>query len=143
MFFQFLYSFIATFCFSLIFNVKGKKLFLSSLGGAIGWCIYFSLNNKFDEASKIFLAALAVTIYSETISIFFNIVVTSILIPSLIPLVPGKGIYFTMISVVKKNPRDAFMIGMDTIGSAGAIAIAILTISSIVKIIKNYKKNYF
>ena len=34
------YSFIACMAVCLVFNVRGKLIFFTSLGGAIGWFVY-------------------------------------------------------------------------------------------------------
>ncbi len=77
---------------------------------------------------------------SEIVSRYLKTVVTSILIPGLIPLVPGSGIYHTMLSIIEKKPMEAFFKGIDTLNIAGAIALGIIVISSTVKIFKDIKK---
>jgi len=100
---QFIYAWLATYCFAIIFNVRGKKLIFSAFGGGIAWIFYFISISKYNSGISFFIATLVLTIYSEIISRYLKTVVTSILIPGLIPLVPGNGIYHTMLSIIEKN----------------------------------------
>ena len=137
---QFIYAWLATYCFAIIFNVKGKKLFFSAFGGGIVWIFYFISIYKYNTVLSFFISIFSLTIYSEIISRYLKTVVTSILIPGLIPLVPGNGIYHTMLSIVEKKPMEAFYKGIDTLNIAGAITLGIIIISSTVKIFKDIKK---
>lgn len=137
---QFIYSWLATFCFAIIFNVKGNKLIFSAFGGGIAWICYYIASNHYNSGISFFIATFVLTIYSEIISRYIKTVVTSILIPGLIPLVPGSGIYHTMLSIIEKKPMEAFFKGIDTLNIAGAIALGIIVISSTVKIFKDINK---
>ena len=37
---EILWAAASTFAFGIIFNLKGKKLFCASAGGALGWAVY-------------------------------------------------------------------------------------------------------
>ena len=138
---EFFIASLGTCGFGIIFNVRGLQLFYSSLGGGLAWIIY-SILNQINLSSGVcfFTATTILTIYSELISKYLKTVVTSILIPGLIPLVPGSGIYYTMLAIIEKNPMDAFFKGLDTLSSAGSITIGIIFVSSTVKIFKDLKK---
>lgn len=78
---------------------------------------------------------MAITIYSEIIAKKMKTTVTTSLIPSLIPLVPGSGIYFTMDHFVQGNYAQAVMIGRETLSITAAITIGIVFITSISQVI--------
>ena len=137
---QFMYAWLATYYFSIIFNVKGNKLIFSAFGGGIAWIFYYISTSHYSSGISFFIATFVLTIYSEIVSRYLKTVVTSILIPGLIPLVPGSGIYHTMLSIIEKKPMEAFFKGIDTLNIAGAIALGIIVISSTVKIFKDIKK---
>ena len=61
---------------------------------------------------------------------------------SRIPLVPGYGIYSTMLNLLQNNLEQGLSLGLNTIFNSGAIAIGVILVSSIAKILKrkNTKK---
>lgn len=141
MFIQFVIAWLSTYWFGIIFNVRGKRLLYSAFGGGLAWICYYLSNLKgFSTGICFFIATVVLTIYSEIISKRIKTVVTSILIPGLIPLVPGSGIYYTMLYTTDKKPMEAFFKGLDTLSASGAIALGIIVVSSIVKIFKDLKK---
>lgn len=138
---QFIIAWLSTYWFGVIFNVRGKRLLYSAFGGGFAWLFYYKAHILgYSTGISFFVATFFLTIYSEIVSRYIKTVVTSILIPGLIPLVPGSGIYYTMLYTVDKKPIDAFFKGLDTLSAAGSIALGIIVVSSIVKIFKDLKK---
>lgn len=133
---NFIYASLATLAFGIIFNIRGKKLVFASLGGGISWTVYLlSLKLFSSMIFAYFLAASIVTLYSEIMARVLKAPVTTFVICAVIPVVPGGGMYNTMLESVKGNVQTALSIGVETITIAGAIAVGILFISTIVKII--------
>lgn len=133
---NFIYASIATLAFGIIFNIRGKKLVFASLGGGISWAVYLLTFRLFSSMIfAYFLAASIVTLYSEIMARVLKAPVTTFVICAIIPVVPGGGMYNTMLESVKGNVQTALSIGVETITIAGAIAVGILFISTIVKII--------
>lgn len=60
---------------------------------------------------------------------------TIMLIPALIPLVPGSGIYFTMASLVQGNYQESFTLGMETLFITVAITVGIVLITTLAQIL--------
>ena len=57
-------GFLGSLGFSILFNIRGRKLWVASLGGLISWTIFLLLEPVFQgEASRYFFAAAAVTVY--------------------------------------------------------------------------------
>lgn len=138
---QFIIAWLSTYWFAVIFNVRGRKLFYSAFGGGLAWIFYYLANARgYNTGISFFIATVILTVYSEIVSKRIKTVVTSILIPGLIPLVPGSGIYYTMLYTTEKKPMEAFFKGLDTLSASGAIALGIIVVSSIVKIFKDLKK---
>lgn len=130
------WAFLATFAFSVIFQVKGKRLILSSTGGAIGWFVFaIASANSYSPVTSFLFSAMAITVYSEIIAKKMKTTVTTSLIPSLIPLVPGSGIYFTMDHFVQGNYTEAILMGRETLSITAAITIGIVFITSISQVI--------
>lgn len=132
----FLYAFISSLGFGIVFNIRGKDLFFASLGGAVSWIVYkFSLQIGCSDVLSLFWGTLAVSILSEIWARLFKNPVTVYLICGLIPLVPGGGMYYTTFEAVKGNYNVALTKGIQTLFSAGSIAIGVMFVSTLSKII--------
>ena len=95
-------SFIVTFGFGILFNIKGKKLIFAALGGGLSWyCYSLPLSLGLSEVSSLFISALVFSTYSEILARIFKTPVTSFIICALFPLVPGGGMYYTMLATIK------------------------------------------
>ncbi|MCM8710450.1 threonine/serine exporter family protein [Clostridium sp. SYSU_GA19001] len=131
-----LYSFLATLSFGVLFNIKGKNLLFASLGGSLTWYIYLAvLNYSNYNLFALFASSLFAGIYSEIFARILKSPVTTFSVCSIITLVPGGGMYYTMLQSVQGNINMFLSTGLDTISSAGAIAVGILLASSITKVI--------
>ncbi len=138
---QIYFAFIATFCFGIMFNIRGRKLLFTSLGGSIAWATFLykqELGSTLTQAY--FYSAVTLSVFSELGARYLKTPVTSILICGLIPLVPGGGMYYTMYSVIKNQPLDSFTKGIATFSAAGALAMGIVFVTSMVKVVKNIQR---
>jgi len=137
-----IYAFIATLTFGILFNIRGKKLFFASLCGGLSWFVYllsFSLNNS--NALSLFLASLAASFFSEVLARIMKTPVTTFVICAIIPLVPGGGMYYTMLASIRGNINTSLSTGLETITNAGAIAVGIVLVSSTSKFITLLRSN--
>ncbi|MBL4931119.1 threonine/serine exporter family protein [Clostridium paridis] len=129
-------SIIATFGFGIIFNIKGKNLVFASLGGGLGWLVYkLSLNHSNSATLALFISSIIFSAYSEILARILKSPVTTFIICALIPLVPGGGMYYTMYEIVQGNIDKSLELGLNTLASAGALALGIIFVSSITRII--------
>jgi uncharacterized membrane protein YjjB (DUF3815 family) len=136
-----LYAFLSSIGFGVLFNIKGKNLIIASVGGALAWFTYLlSIKLQPSEVFSLFLAAMIVSIYSEIMARLYKSPVTIFIICGIIPLVPGGLMYFATLEAVKGNLELSMSKGIQTLFSAGAIAIGIVFVSSISTIFKKIKK---
>ena len=89
---------IAVYFFGFLFNIRGRQLCFSALGGGLAalfmnWGIAFNVNPHANSLS----ATLCFSIYSEIMARILKTTVTTFAISGLIPLVPGKETYMTML----------------------------------------------
>lgn len=139
---QVIFAIIATFCFGIIFNIRGKKIIFTSLGGGISWFTYiFFIEAGYSTVFSYFLASIALTLFSEIFAKYLGTPVTTILICGLIPLVPGGGIYYTMYNIIQENPEKASSEGLKTFLISCSLAMGIVFVTSFIKVIKNIHKN--
>lgn len=137
-----LYALFASLGFGVLFNIKGKNLIFASLGGFLTWYIYLlSLSFESSNLFALFIASFAAGLYSEALARILKSPVTTFSICSIIPLVPGGGMYYTMLESVQGNINKFLSTGLETLSSAGGIAVGILLASSITKVILTIRKN--
>ncbi len=123
-------AFVASLGFGVIFNIHGRKLFVAALCGGIGGLFYaLSLLLGISEAISLMIGAMALSIASEIAARGLKAPVTAFLVCALIPLVPGGGMYYTMLEMVNGDINQAILLGVDTIVNAGSIAIGCTLIS--------------
>lgn len=140
-----LFSFMGTLSFAILFNIKGKKLFLAALGGGISWFFYLLLLNMTgSHLEALFFASIVGGIFSEVMARLLKTPVTTFVICTVIPLVPGGGMYYTMLATIQGDINKSLSVGLGTIADAGAIAIGIVFVSSLAKLINiiKSKKNH-
>lgn len=131
---------VATFFFAILFNVKKEHLILAALGGGLAIFIYeISIYFNMNSYSAIFIAAIILAIYCEILARIKKTTVTTFAICALIPLVPGKCMYVTMISFVNNDLDQALVAGLNTLASAGLLALGILLVSTFAKSLKRNK----
>lgn len=136
------YAFLATLNFAIIFNIRGKNVFFAALGGGLGWYIYLvCLDFKFADVSSFFISSIIVSIYSEVLARVFKTPVTTFIICAILPLVPGAGMYYTMLETIHGNINKSLSTGLNTIIVAGTIAIGVVLVSSIIRLI-TYKPKH-
>jgi len=141
MMYQIYFAFIATYCFGILFNIKGRKLIFTSIAGSVGWGTFlYSQQLGASETAAFFYSAITLSIFSELGARYLKTPITSILICGLIPLVPGGGMYYTMYNVTSNNPMGAFTRGLSTLSAAGALAMGIVFVTSMVKTIKKFQR---
>lgn len=137
---QFIYAFISTIGFSIIFNISKDSIIKSGFNGALGWIIYISINNTFNSpVIGSFLGALSVGIIGELFARFFRKPATIFIIPGIVPLVPGSGMYYTMLAIIEKRFLDAANLGSQTLFIAASIASALIISISTNKVVKSAK----
>ncbi|MBP1889646.1 uncharacterized membrane protein YjjB (DUF3815 family) [Clostridium moniliforme] len=131
---QTIYSIIATLGFGIIFNIHGKNLIFASIGGGLSWFIYaLGLEVHFSNTTSFFLSAVVFSTYSEILARKLKTPVTTLVICALIPLVPGSGMYYTMYEAVTGDIMKSLQLGLNTLASAGALALGVIFVSTITR----------
>ncbi|MDD7675998.1 MAG: threonine/serine exporter family protein [Eubacteriales bacterium] len=135
-----LYALVATFGFALVFQVDLRHLPWAALGGAVEWATYLVAFHFWNDVFLATLIASAVaTFYSETCASLRRTPATVFLLPSLIPLVPGGSLYYTMSYLISSDYSQAYNYGMSTVYVVLGIAGGVVTASLIVYAIRSVK----
>ena len=88
------------------------------------------------------ITAAVVTFYAEVLARIVKAPATVFLIPSIIPLVPGGRLYYTMRAIVDGEGNDARVYAMETLVIALGIAVGIVVVSLIFYHISHKKVQY-
>ncbi len=138
---QFFLATFATLGFAIIFNVTRENLSIISIAGGITWIIYklvLDVNNHYLISGVI--ASLALGVFGEIFARVYKKPATILIIPGLIPLVPGSGMYYTMYYFLKGDIENFIKTVSDTFFMTVALSIGIVVASSIFKTFKAVKK---
>lgn len=139
---QLLYAFLSTVGFAVIFNSPKDTVVKSGFNGATGWLVYMVVDGLTESpVAASFLAALTVGIMGEVFAKIFKKPSTTFTIPGIIPLVPGRGMYYTMLYLTEDNFLSAANSGSETILLSIAIASGIIVSSSFNRAIIKYRED--
>lgn len=128
-------AFIGSLGFVFIFNIHGPGAVLCAAGGIVTWLTFRATQNFGGEIIANFVATMAAALYAEILARIRKYPTISYLVISLIPLIPGAGIYYTMNYIVRGDMQLAASQGTRTIAVAGAIAVGILLVSTVCRLI--------
>lgn len=124
---DFIYAFFATLGFAVLFNIPRKEMIFAGLCGALGWLVHMSLQNiEMSAVFTSFIGGLTVGLSAEYFAVKRKMPATVFVVPGMIPLVPGYGLYFSMLSIIEKNYDEASRVGFETLIVATVIASAII-----------------
>lgn len=141
---QFLFATIAVIGFAAYFNVKGMKTLIgASISGGLSFAIYNVFAHYGQDIAGTFVAALLVGIMGEFLSVRLKNPSTVFITPGIIPLVPGAGMYYTMLHFVNEDFPQMISSGANTIFTAGSIALGILVSSIFSRSLQRMRKYNF
>lgn len=134
-------AFFATAAFAVLFYMPRKYLIHAGMSGAFGWTIYLLiLRIDNDKVFANFIATLCVALSAHILARFYKAPVTMFLIPGVITLVPGAGMYQIVQHIIDNNYDGATYYFFQTMQMAGAIALGIFIIDTLFRIAKGKVK---
>lgn len=127
-------AFVACIGFAMIYNIHGPGILICAFGGALGWLVYLLSEPLLQsDISQTMAAAVVIAVYSEIMARIRRCPVTGYLLVAIFPLVPGAGVYHTMEHAVNGENQAFLDSFLHTLGLAGAIAVGVLLVSSLVR----------
>lgn len=138
---ELVYCFAASLFFALIMNAPKETLIHSSIVASVGYVIYITLSNQLNVTLGFFAGTSFVAMMGEIFARKFKMPATIFIFPAVIPMVPGFGLYQTMLALVQDNIPSALEIGVNTILNIASMAIAMALVSVIALKFKSRKAN--
>jgi uncharacterized membrane protein YjjP (DUF1212 family) len=132
---MFLFAILGTIGMSILINIPRRYLVVTGIIAAGGWVTFETI--VYSGGSMIigcFVGACVLALLSEVATRITKAPSTLFIIPTIFPLVPGIGMYNTMLNLVNGNFDAALSVGAQALFMAGGIAFAILVISSLGRI---------
>lgn len=118
--------------FALMFHVRGKQLLLMFLGGALDWAVYLLCTHYGCSVFVgVFLATMTANIISEILARIVHTPVIILLVPMLVPLIPGGALYRSMDAIVRGERALFLEHGASAITFASAIALGIIATTAL------------
>ena len=121
-------SFLATLFFGVLFKVPRKAIVVAALIGGLGYVAY-RLILPASSITAFFTGAFVIALLSEWAARLIKCPVPLFMMTAVIPLVPGWGLYQTMLYAVQSDMNAALLAGTNTMMGLAAIALAIALVS--------------
>lgn len=120
------WAFFSSATFAIYCRIPPKQIVWGGLNGSLMWAIYAILSTHFlSVVGSIFVASLFTAAAARCLSVWRACPQTIFLIPGIFTLVPGAGIYNTMLSAIQRDMPAFMSKGFETLQIAAAIAIGI------------------
>lgn len=134
------YAAMSTGAFSVLFGLHTAEILLASGGSAIGWIVLQAVPPlpgmpASPTVLPVFFASLAAGLYGELVGHFRGRPATVYMIASIIPFVPGGGMYYTMLSTLQSDSTRTIQLAMDTLMAAFAIAVGLAIANVIARLV--------
>ena len=118
---------VGTFGFAVLFNIRGKRFLFAGLGGLLSWLLFVLLRHIIpSEAVNYFIVAMVISLYAEAMARILKTPTTTFITVSLIPLIPGGSLYYTMSYAISGSWNDFMPSALSTIQLAVALALGIV-----------------
>lgn len=122
--------------FAVLFNVRRNKLWLIAVSSALSWLGYAVCMLLHTGVFWAFFCGTAVAaLLSEILARIVKTPVLMLLVPILIPLIPGGDLYHMMSSLVRGREADMLKYARLLLLEAGAIALGIICVASLMSIL--------
>ena len=129
---QVIAAFVGTLGFGFLFNIRGKKLLLAATGGMLSWLLFLVLRPLTEsEVLRYFLVSALITVYSEVLARHLKTPSATFCIVSLVPLVPGSGLYYTMANALGGNAEGFVSKGLHTLELTAALSLGIVLVTAL------------
>ena len=132
-------SFGASLGFGVVFRIEKKLLLWAGIGGAVTRCVYLFLTANIEQRFVYCVfAAMSAALFAECMAVWKKTPATVFLYPSVVPLIPGDLLYYTMVGIILKDGDMAKSYAWECVQALLGIGIGFVVISMVVY----YKRKY-
>ena len=127
--------------FACLFNIRGKRLLVATLGGVLSWFL-FVIFSYFIPSDPInyFCVSLLVSLFAEVMARVMKTPTTTFVTTSLVPLIPGGSLYYTMAYGFHGDVNRFVSKGVATLSLAAALALGIIIASTLTRAVLTPRK---
>ena len=137
---QILAGFVGSFGFACLFNIRGKRLIAAAVGGLLSWLLFVLFRNFIpSDPVNYFVVALLMSFYAEVMARVQKTPTTTFITTSLVPLIPGGSLYYTMASAFESNLPRFLEKAISTLQLASALALGIIFATTVTRLIVTRK----
>lgn len=138
---QCLFAMVACLGFVIVFNIHGYGNLLCVLGGGLTWAVYCLVQHLGGaELLCYFLSTVFAAGFAEVMARVRKYPAISYLITSLLPLIPGAGVYYSAQQAMQGNTAEFVSRSTNTLAIAGVMAVGILLVVSATRLLSQRKK---
>lgn len=131
---QIITGFIGSMGFAVLYNIRGKRFIIAALGGFLSWSLFvlfgFFISN---EPLNYFMVSVAVSVYAEIMARVLKTPTTTFITTSLIPLIPGGSLYYTMAYAFESDFENFISKAFYTLQLASALALGTIIVSTLMR----------
>jgi uncharacterized membrane protein YjjB (DUF3815 family) len=141
---------LGSFGFGILFNLRGRKLTIITLGGLISWSVFLLLERWIPgESARYFLSMVVISVCAEIFARVEKTPTTTFLVPCVIPLIPGSALYYTMNYALKEQWDLFLQKAFYTLELALSLALGIIAVTTATRLLtllhhrKRQKEKHF
>ena len=140
---QILAGCIGTLGFAFLYNIRGKRLVYAAFGGLLSWLFFLVFGLLFEnDVLQSFLSSVLVCVYAEVLARVLQTPATTFSIVSLIPLVPGSSLYYSMTAALSETYVDFVERATYTLKIAAALSMGLILVAALSKHIRQLMRRY-
>lgn len=125
-------SFFGSLGFALLYNTRGRRVLIPAVGGALFWAVYLIfLHYINNEYLGFFVVAILIAIYAEIWARMLKTPATTVLMPTVIPLIPGGSLYYAMEAALRMDMVRFAEKSKAALGLAVSLAAGIMVVTSL------------
>jgi uncharacterized membrane protein YjjB (DUF3815 family) len=133
---QIITGFFGALGFALLYNIRGKRLVAAAIGGFMSWFLFLAMGWITDsEPVRYFIVSILISVYAEILARILKTPTTTFIITSLIPLIPGGALYYTMSSAFSGSLEIFLGNAQNTLSLSLALALGVMVVTASTQLI--------
>ena len=142
MIFQVVSAILSVYFFTMLLEIPKRYAVYCSIAGGVNWWVYLIvMETATSSMAAAFFASLAVAILSQIFARTLRTPVNVFLVAGILPTVPGGGIYRCVYYFIHNNSTQSSYWLLQTLKTAGAIAMAIFITDSLFRMYQYYQSH--